>query len=166
MTRDEPGGVVPQTLPDDSSAGFGAATSRGGIGEAEKGILHPSMWSIPFADLSAGNQRRTQLAVALATHPAVLIIDEPTNYLDLETMDALEDALRDWRETLIVAQPERFVANAIKDDPEVSADAAEELLYTADQDDVSFYTGPSSFRSSTVRSATSSRVFLLMNRRN
>lgn len=109
ITRDEPVGVVPQTLPDDQSADFDAATWRDGIGEAGKGILHPSMWSTPVADLSAGNQRRAQLAVALATHPDVLIIDEPTNYLNLETMDALEDALRDWRGTLIIASHDRWL---------------------------------------------------------
>lgn len=109
MTRDEPVGVVPQTLPDASSAGFGTERWQSGIGEAGKGILHPSMWSIPVADLSAGNQRRAQFAVALTTNPAVLIIDEPTNYLDLETMDALEDALRDWRGTLIIASHDRWL---------------------------------------------------------
>ena len=109
MIRDEPVGVVPQTLPDASSAGFGTERWQSGIGEAGKGILHPSMWSIPVADLSAGNQRRAQFAVALATNPAVLIIDEPTNYLDLETMDALEDALRDWRGTLIIASHDRWL---------------------------------------------------------
>ena len=67
------------------------------------------MWSIPVADLSAGNHRRAQFAVALATNPAVLIIDEPTNYLDLETMDALEDALRDWRGTLIITSHDRWL---------------------------------------------------------
>lgn len=109
MTRDEPVGVVPQTLPDASSAGFGTERWQSGIGEAGKGILHPSMWSIPVADLSAGNQRRAQFAVALTTNPAVLIIDEPTNYLDLETMDALEDALWDWRGTLIIASHDRWL---------------------------------------------------------
>lgn len=109
ITRDKPVGVVPQTLPDDSSAGFGEETWQSGIGEAGKGILHPSTWSTPIADLSAGNQRRAQLAVALAAHPAVLVIDEPTNYLDLKTMDALDSALRNWRGTLIVASHDRWL---------------------------------------------------------
>ncbi|MDO5034311.1 MAG: AAA family ATPase, partial [Actinomycetaceae bacterium] len=71
--------------------------------------LHPSMWRTPIADLSEGNQRRAQLALALATHPTVLIIDEPTNYLDLETMHTLEGALRNWRGTLIVASHDRWL---------------------------------------------------------
>jgi ABC-type transporter, ATPase component len=85
---------IPQRLPLESDAGFGPLSWREGIGERGKGILHPSMWSTPIWQLSAGNQRRAQLAVALANSPAVLIMDEPTNYLDLETMHVLEDALR------------------------------------------------------------------------
>ena len=67
------------------------------------------MWSTPIWQLSAGNQRRAQLAVALANSPAVLIMDEPTNYLDLETMHVLEDALRAWRGTLILASHDRWL---------------------------------------------------------
>lgn len=52
------------------------------------------MWSVSIPHLCAGNQRRAQLSIALAASPAVLVIDEPTNYLDLETMNALEEALR------------------------------------------------------------------------
>ena len=109
ITRDEPIGVVPQTLPGDSFAESHMEIWEDGVGEAGKGLLHPSMWNTPIADLSAGNQRRAQLAVALATQPALLIMDEPTNFLDLETMDALEDALRDWRGTLIIASHDRWL---------------------------------------------------------
>lgn len=109
LTRDDPVGVVPQTLPDGSIAGFDSERWQDGVGEAGKGILHPSMWSTPIVNLSAGNQRRAQFAVALAKQPALLIIDEPTNYLDLESMDALENALRDWRGTLIIASHDRWL---------------------------------------------------------
>ena len=36
-------------------------------------------------------------------------MDEPTNYLDLETMHVLEDALRAWRGTLILASHDRWL---------------------------------------------------------
>lgn len=109
ITRDEPIGQVPQRLPAESDSGFGLHIWTNGVGEAGKGILHPSMWRTPILDLSAGNQRRAQLAIALASRPTVLIIDEPTNYLDLETMDALEDALRNWQGTVIIASHDRWL---------------------------------------------------------
>lgn len=109
ITRDEPVGQVLQRLPAESDSGFESQTWRNGVGSAGKGILHPSMWRTPIPDLSAGNQRRDQLAIALARRPATLIIDEPTNYLDLETMDALERALRDWQGTLIIASHDRWL---------------------------------------------------------
>lgn len=109
ISRDEPVSIVPQRLPTQSDPGFHPKVWNGGIGEAGRGILHPSMWRTPIADLSEGNQRRAQLALALATHPTVLIVDEPTNYLDLETMHTLEDAIRNWRGTLIVASHDRWL---------------------------------------------------------
>ena len=56
-----------------------------------------------MAELSAGNQRRVQFAAAVAADPEILIIDEPTNYLDLDTTEALEAALATWNGTLLVA---------------------------------------------------------------
>lgn len=109
ITRDEPVGQVLQRLPAESDPGFESPTWRNGVGSAGKGILHPSMWRTPIPDLSAGNQRRAQLAIALARRPTVLIIDEPTNYLDLDTMDALEEALRNWQGTLIIASHDRWL---------------------------------------------------------
>lgn len=109
ITRDGPIGVVPRRLPAESDPGFGEKTWNAGIGEAGKGILHPSMWSVSIPHLCAGNQRRAQLSIALAASPAVLVIDEPTNYLDLETMNALEEALRAWRGTLIIARFDRWL---------------------------------------------------------
>ena len=109
IVRDEPVGMVPQRLPAETDPGFGSKRWREGIGERGKGILHPSFWSRPIPQLSAGNQRRAQLAVALAQLPETLIIDEPTNYLDLDTVTALEDALRRWQGTLIVATHDRWL---------------------------------------------------------
>ena len=104
-------GLVPQQLPRQDDPGFTSPIWGNGIGEAGKGVLHPSLWTKPIPELSAGNQRRAQIALALATSPALLIIDEPTNYLDLETMQALEEALRDWEGTLIVASHDRWLIN-------------------------------------------------------
>ncbi|XCB29474.1 ABC-F family ATP-binding cassette domain-containing protein [Arcanobacterium hippocoleae] len=109
IVRDEPIGIVPQRLPAESDPGFESSLWRAGIGERGKGILHPAMWTTPIPELSAGNQRRAQLASVLANHPALLVLDEPTNYLDLDTMHALENALRTWHGTLVAASHDRWL---------------------------------------------------------
>lgn len=111
ITCDKPTCLVPQHLPREHDLGFTTHVWRKGVGEAGKGILHPSMWTTPISKLSAGNQRRAQFAIALSAAPTILIIDEPTNYLDLNTMEALEEALKEWRGTLIIASHDRWLIN-------------------------------------------------------
>lgn len=109
ITRDQNTGYVPQRLPRAGDPGFDSRTWHRGIGELGRGILHPALWNIPIAQLSDGNQRRAQLASALAGEPALLVVDEPTNYLDLDTIQALEAALRSWPGTLIIASHDRWL---------------------------------------------------------
>lgn len=104
-------GLVPQQLPQKGDPGFTATVWENGIGEIGKGVLHPSLWRKPIPELSAGNQRRAQIALALATAPSLLIIDEPTNYLDLQVMQALEAALKAWTGTVVVASHDRWLIN-------------------------------------------------------
>lgn len=111
ITGERKVGMVPQQLPRQGDPGFTSSIWENGIGEAGKGVLHPSLWTNPIPKLSAGNQRRAQIALALATSPALLIIDEPTNYLDLQATQALEEALHDWEGTLIVASHDRWLIN-------------------------------------------------------
>ena len=58
-------------------------------------------------ELSGGERRRLQLLLALAVRPNVLILDEPTNDLDLETIRLIEDFLAEWPGTLIVVSHDR-----------------------------------------------------------
>lgn len=111
ITGERKVGLVPQQLPQEGDPGFTSPIWENGIGEAGKGVLHPSLWTKPIPELSAGNQRRAQIALALATSPALLVIDESTNYLDLETMQALEEAMKAWTGTLVVASHDRWLIN-------------------------------------------------------
>lgn len=52
--------------------------------------------SRPYLSLSPGQRRRLELALTLIEQPECLILDEPTNYLDIDAIDALEDALESW----------------------------------------------------------------------
>lgn len=92
-SREASVGLVPQRLPRPGDLGVDDRWTRG-IGELGRGIVHSSLWSVALCELSDGNQRRVQLAIALASLPALLCVDEPTNYLDLDTIEALEESLR------------------------------------------------------------------------
>lgn len=109
ITREEPVTMVPQRLPMENDPGFTVGIWHNGVGQLGKGVIHPAMWSTPIPELSDGNQRRAQIAVAISAHPSTLIVDEPTNYLDLDTIESLERALRDWPGTLIIASHDRWL---------------------------------------------------------
>jgi len=72
------------------------------------------LWT-PVADLSGGERRRLQLLRLLAAEPNVLILDEPTNDLDTDTLAALEDLLDSWPGTLIVASHDRYLVERVTD---------------------------------------------------
>lgn len=101
--------VVPQRLPRPGDPGLDEATWESGIGPIGSGVLHPAHWSRCVGELSAGNQRRVQLAVAFAAAPEILMVDEPTNYLDIDSIEALEAGLAAWNGTLLVASHDRWL---------------------------------------------------------
>jgi ATP-binding cassette subfamily F protein uup len=67
-------------------------------------------------DLSGGERRRLQLMRLLMDEPNVLVLDEPTNDLDIDTLTSLEDLLDGWPGTLVVVSHDRYFVERVCDD--------------------------------------------------
>ncbi len=70
-------------------------------------LFQESQLRQPVASLSGGERNRLLLARALARSANLLVLDEPTNDLDMETLDLLEDVLADYDGTLILVSHDR-----------------------------------------------------------
>lgn len=65
------------------------------------------MLNNPVSKLSGGERRRLYLLTILKEQPNVLLMDEPTNDLDIVTLDILEEYLMDFKGTLIIVSHDR-----------------------------------------------------------
>jgi ABC transport system ATP-binding/permease protein len=89
--------------------------------------MHVSAWAgrflfrreqldLPVGDLSGGEQARVQIA-RLMLHPAdLLILDEPTNDLDIESLEVLEESLADFPGALVLVTHDRFMLDRLSTD--------------------------------------------------
>ncbi len=66
-------------------------------------------------ELSGGERRRLELLLVLADAPNLLILDEPTNDLDLDTLAVLEAYLDEWKGALVVASHDRYFLDRVCD---------------------------------------------------
>jgi ATP-binding cassette subfamily F protein uup len=71
------------------------------------GFTGNAQWT-RVGDLSGGERRRLQILRLLMGEPNVIILDEPTNDLDIDTLNALEDLLDGWPGTLLVVSHDRY----------------------------------------------------------
>ena len=74
-------------------------------------VLPPD--DMPIRVLSGGERRRVALCMALLEKPDLLLLDEPTNHLDAETLQWLEQTLREYPGTVIIVTHDRYFLDNI-----------------------------------------------------
>ena len=70
-------------------------------------LFKPEQAQCPVSALSGGEKNRLMLAVALARPSNFLVLDEPTNDLDMDTLDLLQEVLDEYEGTIIIVSHDR-----------------------------------------------------------
>src|SRR5205823_3375273 len=78
------------------------------------GFSAERQWT-PIGDLSGGERRRVQMLRLLMGEPNMMLLDEPTNDLDVETLTELEDLLDGWPGSLVVVSHDRYFLERVTD---------------------------------------------------
>ncbi len=85
----------------------------------------------PVAKLSGGEKKRLQLMRVLVKNPNFLILDEPTNDLDLDTLQLLEDFLSEFQGCLLLVSHDRYFMDNLVD----------QLILVEGEGEVRFFNG-------------------------
>jgi ATP-binding cassette subfamily F protein 3 len=87
----------------------------------------------PFVSFSGGWQMRAELSRVLASHPDLLLLDEPSNYLDLPAVEWLQRFLKLYDGTLMLISHDRFLLRTLTHTT-VEVDANTATRYNGDLD--------------------------------
>ena len=82
---------------------------------AKRFLLTPEHLDLPLRSLSGGERARVAIAKLMVQPADVLILDEPTNDLDLETVEVLEEAVRDFPGCLVMVSHDRRLLENVCD---------------------------------------------------
>ena len=86
------------------------------LGYLQDFLFPPKRAMTPVKALSGGERNRLLLAKLLLKPNNLLILDEPTNDLDVETLELLEELLTDYQGTLIIVSHDRqFIDNTVEE---------------------------------------------------
>jgi ATP-binding cassette subfamily F protein uup len=83
------------------------------VGYLRDFLFTPEQIQGPITRLSGGERKRLQLAKVLSRPCNLLVLDEPTNDLDLETLELLEDLLEEFQGTLLVVSHDRAILDNV-----------------------------------------------------
>ncbi|GJD47703.1 ABC transporter ATP-binding protein uup [Methylobacterium crusticola] len=110
--------------------------SRHVVGYMKDFLFSPEQARTPVGVLSGGERNRLLIARALAEAGNLLVLDEPTNDLDLETLDLLQEMLSDYAGTLILVSHDRDFLDRVVDAVLVSEGEGRWLAYAGGYSDM------------------------------
>jgi ATP-binding cassette subfamily F protein uup len=79
----------------------------------ERFLFHAALQRAYIEELSGGERRRLELLRVLAGAPNVLLLDEPSGDLDLDTLRVLEEELERWPGAVVVASHDRYLLDRV-----------------------------------------------------
>ncbi|MGE0658865.1 MAG: ABC-F family ATP-binding cassette domain-containing protein [Reyranellaceae bacterium] len=104
----DPDRTLAETLTDGSGDMVAVGDSRRHVvGYMKDFLFEPEQARTPVRRLSGGERGRLMLARAMARPSNLLVLDEPTNDLDLETLDLLQELLADYGGTVLLVSHDR-----------------------------------------------------------
>ncbi len=97
----------------------GELASSQAVGLSSLGLLRPREASKRVGELSMGQRRRLDLALALGSQPHVLLLDEPSNHLSIALVDELTDALKATSAAVVLSTHDRQLLRDLDDWPQI-----------------------------------------------
>ena len=85
--------------------------------------------------LSGGERKRLQLMRVLMKNPNFLILDEPSNDLDIDTLNVLEDFLENYQGILILVSHDRYLLDKLSDQLFIFTEDPELIIYNGNYSD-------------------------------
>ena len=101
-------------------------------------LFSPAQMELKVGKLSGGEQSRLLIAKLMLQPANILVLDEPTNDLDVATLEVLEDCLRDFEGAILLVTHDRYflsqIANQILAFPPEGSDPQKKIVSLADLD--------------------------------
>lgn len=82
-------------------------------GYLDRFLFSPEQVELPVGKLSGGEQSRLLLAKLMLNEAKILVLDEPTNDLDIETLDVLQHCLTDFEGGIILVTHDRYFLDQV-----------------------------------------------------
>jgi ATP-binding cassette subfamily F protein uup len=128
--------------------------SRHVIGYMKEFLFKPEQARTPVGTLSGGERGRLLLAVALAKPSNFLVLDEPTNDLDLETLDLLQEMIGEYPGTVLVVSHDRDFLDRVATSTLVAEGAGAWVEYAGGYSDMLVQRGTAPVASTKVKTAS------------